>query len=64
MGSKAMYNVFIDIEEAISSCEVTPCSKSVTVNNNIDQLLKLKSLLDSGGITQAEYDAQKKKLLN
>jgi len=28
-----------------------------------DELLKLKKLLDSGAITQAEYNAQKKKLL-
>lgn len=29
-----------------------------------DELLKLKQLLDSGAITQSEYDSQKKKLLN
>lgn len=29
-----------------------------------DELLKLKQLLDSGAITQSEYDSQKSKLLN
>ncbi|MEO6850201.1 MAG: SHOCT domain-containing protein [Mucilaginibacter sp.] len=55
------------IEEAIASCEVTPCAdsksnKPATIGV-ADELLKLKKLLDSGAITQAEYDAQKKKLL-
>jgi hypothetical protein len=55
------------IEEAIASCEVTPCADQ-KVNTSpkfsvADELLKLKKLLDSGAITQAEYDAQKKKLL-
>ncbi len=31
--------------------------------SNYDQLAKLKSLLDSGAITQEEFEAQKKKLL-
>ena len=53
------------IEEAIAACEVTPCNnqKSAPVSSVADELLKLKKLLDSGAITQAEYDAQKKKLL-
>ena len=55
------------IDEAIKTCEVTPCAdqKSGTAPQYsvADELLKLKKLLDAGGITQAEYDAQKKKLL-
>jgi hypothetical protein len=56
------------IDEAIQACEVTPCAdqKSGTASQYsvADELLKLKKLLDAGGITQAEYDAQKKKLLS
>jgi len=62
-GSISNFNLYID--DAISVCEVTPCqAKATGVVNVADELLKLKKLLDSGGITQAEYDAQKKKLLN
>jgi hypothetical protein len=53
------------IEEAIAACEVTPCNnqKSAQASSVADEILKLKKLLDAGAITQAEYDAQKKKLL-
>ena len=53
------------IEEAIATCEVTPCNnqKSAPASSVADEILKLKKLLDAGAITQAEYDAQKKKLL-
>ena len=55
------------IDEAIAACEVKPCSDAKDAAGKYsvaDELLKLKKLLDSGAITQAEYDAQKKKLLN
>jgi hypothetical protein len=53
------------IEDAINSCEVIPCTDKNKPQLSIaDELTKLKSLLDSGAITQSEYDAQKKKLLN
>lgn len=55
------------IEEAISTCEVTPCADQKAAASPkfsvADELLKLKKLLDAGAITQSEYDAQKKKLL-
>lgn len=54
------------IEEAIAACEVTPCAdqKGSSPKFSVaDELTKLKKLLDNGAITQAEYDAQKKKLL-
>ena len=57
------------IEEAIAACEVTPCAEntkaiSTTGQGSVaDEILKLKKLQDAGAITQAEFDAQKKKLL-
>lgn len=32
--------------------------------SSVDQLTKLKALLDSGAITQTEYDKEKQKILN
>jgi hypothetical protein len=62
---------YIELENAINAGEVLPpvkyrpsaqASPSVPVSV-ADELIKLKSLLDAGAITQAEYDAQKKKIL-
>lgn len=46
--------------ENILSAQHTP---SVNLNNNIDDLLKLKELLDKGVITQDEFAAKKKQVL-
>lgn len=68
VGGGNITNYLLYIEDAIQTCEVTPC---MATNNNqqvvadkFDQLKKLKGLLDSGAITQTEYDEQKKKILN
>lgn len=52
-------------------CLLYPNKNKVVHNTNVhsntsaaDELLKLKSLLDSGAITTMEYDTQKKKLLS
>jgi hypothetical protein len=64
-GGPIRYTVFID--DAIDACEVKPCKSAdgqKQVMSVADEIKKLKDLLDSGAITKAEYDAQKKKLLN
>ncbi|HEY0244655.1 MAG TPA: SHOCT domain-containing protein [Mucilaginibacter sp.] len=65
VGGGNITNYTLYIEDAIQACEVTPCNTngSQPVADKFDQLKKLKALLDSGALTQAEYDAQKKKLL-
>ncbi|MEO8887484.1 MAG: SHOCT domain-containing protein [Mucilaginibacter sp.] len=63
-GGPMRYTVFID--DAIAACEVKPCTPetgAAPVNSVADEIKKLKALLDSKAITQAEYDSQKKKLL-
>ncbi|MDB4925379.1 SHOCT domain-containing protein [Mucilaginibacter sp.] len=64
-GGFIRYSVFID--DAIAACEVKPCATTATakpVASVADEIKKLKGLLDAGAITKAEYDSQKKKLLN
>ncbi|WP_216848895.1 SHOCT domain-containing protein [Pedobacter sp. L105] len=54
----------IAIEDAIDACEVIPCSPIQNSTGGVaDELMKLKKLLDAGVLTQAEFDAEKKKLL-
>ena len=38
--------------------------KNIINNSDLDEIKKLKELLDCGAITQEEYDAKKKQLLN
>lgn len=67
-GNITNYTLFID--DGIRACEVVPCvvnnshARQPVVSDKFDEIKKLKALLDSGAITQAEYDDQKKKLLN
>ena len=43
--------------------ETTPTTVNIA-STNADELKKYKNLLDSGAITQEEYDIKKKELLN
>jgi hypothetical protein len=64
-GGPMRYTVLID--DAIDVCEVKPCKTADSPKQTgsvADEIKKLKDLFDLGAITKAEYDAQKKKLLN
>jgi hypothetical protein len=67
VGGGNITNYLLYIDDAIQTCEVVPCTggrdNQPVVADKFDQLKKLKDLLDSGAITQPEYDEQKKKLL-
>jgi membrane protease subunit (stomatin/prohibitin family) len=43
--------------------QAAPAAASPPQEDGIQQLTKLKSLLDQGVLTQAEFDAQKQKIL-
>ena len=71
-----LINYEVDVENAIASGELAvpdefkPKTKQQAVTVEVkqqisvaDELTKLKKLLDDGVLTQEEYDAQKKKLL-
>lgn len=55
-----------EIHKTISNLLITRQDKKQVVNNTstTDELMKYKELLDSGVITQEEFDAKKKQLLN
>lgn len=70
VGGGNITNYTIDIESAIKTCEVENCTKEVqkvevvgNTSDKYDQLKKIKKLLDEGVLTQEEYDAEKKKIL-
>lgn len=66
-GHSAISNGWLFIEQAIGSCEITDCNKpenkKEAKQDKFEQLKKLKELLDSGAITQEEFDKEKKKIL-
>ena len=70
VGGGNITNYILTIDDAIQACEVVPCASTNNTgvvqqsDDQFDKLKKLKALLDSGAITQSEYDAQKAKLLN
>ena len=51
------------LSQLINQRQNETVNESKTSNNNLDELVKLKSLLDQGIITQEEFDAKKKELL-
>lgn len=62
-GNITNYNLFI--EDAIATCEVEACNRQpVEAPDKFQKLKELKELLDSGALTQEEYDKEKQKILN
>ena len=60
-------NYLLIIEDAIKSCEITPCDKTTKVvvkESKYDKLKKLKELLDTNVLTQEEFESEKKKILS
>ncbi len=43
--------------------QAAPVAAAPTPDDSMEELTKLKGLLDSGVLTQAEFDAQKQKIL-
>lgn len=66
------FNYAVELEDAIAVGEISAINSikvkqpttSQPVTSVADELLKLKQLLEAGAITQDEFNAQKKKLLN
>lgn len=71
VGFGELVNYWIEIDNAVEGGELIPPaayakkeqSGTSTGGSIADELKKLKELLDSGALTQEEYNAQKKKLL-
>ena len=72
VGQMSRYGV--DIENALEAKELKPPSEfavkddatptQAPASSKADELKKLKELLDTGALTQEEYDAEKKKILD
>ena len=59
--SEKLYNLIL---EQMQQAKTPNVSNNNTPLSGADEILKYKSLLDSGIITQAEFDAKKKQILN
>jgi Short C-terminal domain len=53
-----------DAPEPPPDQEAAPAEAPAPAADPYDSLMKLKELLDAGVLTQAEFDAQKQKILN
>ena len=59
----ANYKEIGDVLSKLISNRQEDTTKAGSTNSNMDDLVKLKNLLDSGVITQEEFEAKKKQLL-
>lgn len=67
VGGGNIVNYAIDIENAIAACEITPCDSedknNASASDKYDKLAKIKKLFDEGVLSEDEYEAEKKKIL-
>jgi hypothetical protein len=65
VGGGNITNYFLDVENAIQTCEVENCVQTSqgSTTDKFDQLSKLKKLLDDGVLSNEEYEIEKKKIL-
>lgn len=72
VGGGNIVNYEVELEDAIAVGEIVGSNVSMSMvaaapqqapPNPVDELKKLKDLLDAGAITQQEYDSTKKKIL-
>lgn len=70
VGAGAMTNLNLHIEDAIETCEVKDCKKSiqnvnvVSADGKYDKLKKIKELKDDGILSEEEYQKEKEKIMN
>ena len=50
-------------EQPAAEQQTEPAAAAPSAGDSMEELTKLKELLDSGVLTQAEFDAQKQKIL-
>ena len=67
VGGGNITNYILDIENAIAACEITPCDSedknNASASDKYDKLAKIKKLFDEGVLSEDEYEAEKKKIL-
>ena len=68
VGGGNITNYIINIENAIATCEIKDCKKDKIAAHptvdKYDKLKKIKKLFNEGILTEEEYQAEKKKILN
>lgn len=64
INGKGKYEVALKIKERIEKYKMQPSIVSVNANSSADEIIKYKQLFDAGVITQEEFEAKKKQLLN
>ncbi|WP_281991194.1 SHOCT domain-containing protein [Aquimarina aggregata] len=68
IGGGNIVNYNLDIENAISTCEIQNCTgktrTNIAIDDKYDQLKKIKKLFDDGILSEEEYKTEKTKILS